>query len=134
MTEERYKRIKDSIELQSLVKKQIGVEDELLQEEIELLKAYEKLQKENKKLNGAIQTYDILLKANVEENKQLKEQLKKQQKEFIHFLEDEKDILIKEISHYYIDSFDRQHAVNETIYDEVEMILQKYKEIIGDDK
>lgn len=43
MTEERYKRIKDSIELQSLVKAQIGVEDELLQEEIELLKAYEKL-------------------------------------------------------------------------------------------
>lgn len=30
------------------------------------------LQKENKRLNGAIQTYDILLKANVEENKQLK--------------------------------------------------------------
>ena len=31
------------------------------------------LQQENKKLNGAIQTYDILLKANVEENKQLKD-------------------------------------------------------------
>ena len=31
--------------------------------------------KENKKLNGTIQTYDILLKANVEENKQLQEQL-----------------------------------------------------------
>lgn len=35
----------------------------------------EQLQQENKKLNGTIQTYDILLKANVEENKQLKEQL-----------------------------------------------------------
>ena len=33
---------------------------------------YWELQEENKKLNGAIQTYDILLKANVEENKQLK--------------------------------------------------------------
>lgn len=43
MNEERYKQIKDSIELQSLVKKQMGVEDELLQEEIELLKAYEQL-------------------------------------------------------------------------------------------
>lgn len=32
-----------------------------------------KLQQENKKLNGAIQTYDILLKANAEENKQLKD-------------------------------------------------------------
>ena len=43
MNEERYKQIKDSIELQSLVKEQLGVNDELLQEEIELLKAYEKL-------------------------------------------------------------------------------------------
>ena len=33
---------------------------------------YWELQQENKKLNGAIQTYNILLKANVEENKQLK--------------------------------------------------------------
>ena len=33
----------------------------------------EKLQQENKKLNGAIQTYDILLKANTEENKRLKD-------------------------------------------------------------
>lgn len=56
---------------------------------------------------------------------------KTQQKEFIKYLEDEKDRLIKETSHYYIDSFDRQHSVNKTIYDEVDMILQKYKEIIG---
>ena len=33
----------------------------------------EQLQQENKKLNGTIQTYDILLKANVEENKKLKD-------------------------------------------------------------
>ena len=32
----------------------------------------EQLQQENKKLNGTIQTYDILLKTNVEENKQSK--------------------------------------------------------------
>lgn len=41
---------------------------------------------ENKKLNGTIQTYDILLKANVEENKQLKDNwndLKKYAKEVI---------------------------------------------------
>lgn len=36
----------------------------------------DELQKENKKLNGAIQTYDILLKANVEENKQLQQENK----------------------------------------------------------
>lgn len=50
MSEERFKQIKDSIELQNLVKKQIGVEDELLQEEVELLKAYEKLKDNWKKL------------------------------------------------------------------------------------
>ena len=33
---------------------------------------YWELQEENKRLNGAIQTYDILLKSNVEENKKLK--------------------------------------------------------------
>lgn len=31
------------------------------------------LEQENKQLNGAIQTYDILLKSNIEENKQLKD-------------------------------------------------------------
>lgn len=35
------------------------------------------LQQENKKLNGAIQTYNILLKSNIEENKQLKEVIDK---------------------------------------------------------
>ena len=50
------------------------------QEDLDLILELEKekneqLQQENKKLNGTIQTYDILLKANVEENKQLKEQL-----------------------------------------------------------
>ena len=47
---------------------------------------YWELQEENKRLNGAIQTYDILLKANVEENKQLKDNwndLKKYAKEII---------------------------------------------------
>ena len=36
---------------------------------------YWELQQENKKLNGAIQTYDILLKSNVEENRQLQERI-----------------------------------------------------------
>lgn len=55
----------------------IGMFDYLLTPtESNLLVSYiEELQQENKKINGAIQTYDILLKANVEENKQLKEEL-----------------------------------------------------------
>lgn len=38
-------------------------------------------EQENKKINGTIQTYDILLKANVEENKQLKEELELSKKQ-----------------------------------------------------
>lgn len=37
----------------------------------------DKLQQENKKLNGAIQTYDILLKANVKVNKRLTQKITK---------------------------------------------------------
>ena len=55
---------------------------------------------------------------------------KTQQKEFILYLENEKDRLIHETSHYYTDSFDRQHAVNEDMYDEVDKISIKFKEII----
>ena len=56
-----------------------------------------------------------------------------QQKEFISYLENEKNRLIHEVSHYYTDSFDRQHVVNEDVYDEVDKILNKFKEIIGND-
>lgn len=45
----------------------------LSQSYYDLHEKYYKLQQENKKLNGVVQTYDILLKANVEENKRLKD-------------------------------------------------------------
>ena len=45
-------------------------------------KAIKQLQQKNQKLNGTIQTYDILLKANTEENKQLKDNWNKL-KEFV---------------------------------------------------
>ena len=61
MSEERYKEIKDSIELQNLVKVQIGVEDELLQEEIELLKAYEKLKDNWNKLKEHLHNADVVI-------------------------------------------------------------------------
>lgn len=40
---------------------------------ISALKEIEKLQQENSQLKGSMETYDILLKSNVEENKQLKD-------------------------------------------------------------
>lgn len=54
----------------------IGRADVLL----EFMPKIKQLQQENKKLNGAIQTYDILLKANTEENKQLKDNWNKLKK------------------------------------------------------
>ena len=56
-------------------------ENERLKEEIEEYKnpikyfkyANKNVTDENKKLNGSIQTYDILLKSNIEENKRLKD-------------------------------------------------------------
>ena len=50
----------------------IGRADVLL----EFMSKIKQLQQENKKLNGTIKTYDILLKANAEENKQLKDNIR----------------------------------------------------------
>lgn len=117
----------------------------------ELLQMIEQMEQENKKLNGAIQSYDILLKANVEENKQLKDKtedykrmkdnfdskvdvltkIEIQQKKFVKYLEDEKDRLARECSNIYEDSLGHTRLVNEDIFDEVNDILQKYKSIIG---
>lgn len=63
---------------------------------------------ENKKLNGTIQTYDILLKANVEENKQLKEEnqkLKSQLAGTTHCYDEEEHRKLQE-------NYDRIYAEN----------------------
>jgi hypothetical protein len=62
-----------------------------------------------------------------EENKKYKNQ----QKEFISYLENEKDRLARECSHIYEDSLGKTRLVNEDIFNEVYTILSKYKEIIG---
>lgn len=56
---------------------------------------------------------------------------KTQQKEFIKWLEDEKDRLARECSSIYEDSLGHTRLVNEDIFDEINDILQKYKSIIG---
>ena len=50
-----------------------------------------------------------------------------QQKEFINYLEDEKNRLARECSHIYEDSLGHTRLVNEDIFDEVNDILQKCK-------
>ena len=54
-----------------------------------------------------------------------------QQKEFISYLENEKDRLARECSQIYEDSLGKTRLVNEDKFDEVNDILQKYKEVIG---
>ena len=80
-----------------------------------------KLEKEeNKKLNGAIQTYDILLKSNVEENKQLKDNWNKL-KEYI------KETKLKEFEKSYGKRFGKTFIQAEIIV--CNMILDKMKEL-----
>ena len=62
------------------------------------------------------------------------QEIETQQKEFIKYLEDEKDRLARECSNIYEDSLGHTRLVNEDIFDEINDILQKYREIIGDDK
>ena len=58
---------------------------------------------------------------------------KTQQKEFIEYLKDEKDRLARECSNIYEDGLGKTRLVNEDIFNEVDKILSKYKEILGDD-
>ena len=56
--------------------------------------------------------------------------LENQQKEFIEFLEKEKDRLARECSPTYEGSLGKKRFVNEDIFNEVDKILSKYYEII----
>ncbi len=127
-------------------------------------KSYEQLQQENKKLNGTIQTYDILLKANVEENKQLKgtthcfdeeehRVLKKQLEEykrlgFKHlndkcnklenqqkvFIEYLEDLIKQNETVVEVSKYGLPKNCSKLLIDFYKEILSKYREIIGDDK
>ena len=80
---------------------------------------------------------DVYIKQLKEEKQEwinLLDMFKNQQKEFIKYLEDEKDRLARECSNIYEDSLGHTRLVNEDKFNEVNDILQKYKSIIGDDK
>ena len=122
---------------------------------------YEELLKENKELKLELSGYRQAILNNKEmlglkeDNDKLKKQLEdmtlcrdiasghrkevqdretillNQQKEFISYLENEKDRLSRECSQIYEDSLGKTRLVNEDIFNEVNDILQKYKSIIG---
>lgn len=85
-----------------------------------------KKQLENKYSKTGILTNEVLYEENTK--------LINQQKEFTEYLENEKDRLARECSHIYENSLGKTRLVNEDIFNEVDTILSKYKEIIGDDK
>ena len=98
----------------------------------EIAKSISDLEKENQELKKQLENTDytsVYLKA----CEDTKDKYESQQKEFIEYLEDEKNRLAKECSNTYEDSLGRLLYVNEDIFNEVNRILLKYKEITGGD-
>ena len=96
----------------------------------ELLISYNQaLLKENQSLKKQLENYKKLGFKHLQDKNN---NLKKQQKEFIKYLEDEKNRLARECSHIYEDGLGHTRLVNEDIFDKINDVLQKYKEIIGE--
>ena len=112
----------DCIENLQTEKEQLNSLVNSCQEEIRKLK--KQLEDANEKI--------ILLQASEPMLEWKKELEENQQKEFIEYLENEKDRLARECSQIYEDSLGKTRLVNEDIFNEVDTILSKYKSIIGD--
>lgn len=97
------------------------------------------IQQENQELKKQLEEYkhkglyNTCLPYSTGYKKAIKEK-ESQQKEFIEYLENEKDRLARECSQIYEDSLGKTKLVNEDIFNEVDAILSKYTGIIGDDK
>ena len=109
--------------------------DLLIKENQELKKQVEQYQQELEKADSITQSciFNGKEESKISYRKCLNILDKKeaQQKEFINYLEDEKNRLARECSHIYEDSLGHTRLVNEDIFNEVDTILSKYKEIIG---
>ncbi len=71
------------------------------------------------------------LEGTIKEYQQAMDKYANQQKEFIKYLQEEKDRLTRECSNIYEDSLGKTRLVNEDVFNEVGKILNRYKEIIG---
>lgn len=95
----------------------------------------EQLQLENKKIKKQLEEINKMIEkcgfVNIEQVMLSYCGLIAQQKEFIKYLEDEKDRLARENSNIYEDSLGKTRLVNEDIFNKINLILQKYREIIG---
>lgn len=104
------------------------------------IEAIKFLLKENQQLKKQVEenkdNYNCLLKQKEQFEYIMSKQVdyQGQQKEFIKYLEDEKDRLARECSNIYEDSLGKTKLVNKDTFNEINDVLKKYKEIIGDDK
>lgn len=87
------------------------------------------LLKENQELKKQLENYKKLGFKHLQDKNN---NLETQQKDFIKYLELEKDCFVRRCSNVYEDGLGRTRLVNEDIFDEIDNILQKYKEIIGE--
>lgn len=103
-----------------------------LAREIEIVK----LQEENERLNGAIQTYDILLKSNIKANEELKSQLRGTthcfDEEEHKKLKEENQRLKKQLENCYCNRTDCSGRIkNSKVYDSlVQKVETQQKEFI----
>ena len=86
------------------------------------------LQQENKKLNGAIQTYDILLKSNIEENQQLKIQISAREEEYKK-LEDNWNYIKKMLKEARQEKFNVNGYCGTCTDVDIDFLLNKMQEI-----
>lgn len=93
---------------------------------------YIDLQQENKKLNGTIQTYDILLKSNIEENKQLKIQISAREEEYKK-LEDNWNYIKKMLKEARQEEFNINGYCGTCTDVDIDFLLDKMHEIEGSD-
>ena len=111
----------------------ISVIQRLPKEDIEIIQGYvEMIEEENQELKKQLDEYKGSHYCRfIDICKSTKIANYNQQKEFILYLENEKDRLARECSQIYEDSLGKTRLVNEDIFNEVNDILQKYKSIIG---
>lgn len=86
------------------------------------------LDKENEELKKQLENYKKLGFKHLQDKNN---NLETQQKDFIKYLELEKDCFVRRCSNVYEDGLGRTRLVNEDIFNEIDNILQKYREIIG---
>ena len=98
------------------------------------LSCIEKMQKEKQEIKEQLEDMTLCRDIASGHRKEVQDRetiLLNQQKEFIEYLETEKDRLARECSQIYEDGLGKTRLVSEDIFNEINYVLSKYKEITG---